>query len=124
MQILHGILYLECGLRFALSLSLTSQIPVQNFAKLDFCLWGLYYESHQHQNLHMQSTNDTLQNIGWHFCSISNSLSARWQKPVLTKFLHVIAYLTKLFFKRDFSEMVSRRDMVLTAFDGEVPEDP
>ena len=51
-------------LRFALSLSLTSQIPVQNFAKLDFCLWGLYYESHQHQNLHMQCTNDTLQIIG------------------------------------------------------------
>ena len=30
----------------------------------------------------------------------------------------------EVIFKRDFSEMVSRRDMVLTAFDGEVPEDP
>ena len=33
---------------------------------------------------------------------------------------HVIAYLTKLFLKRDFSEMESRRDLVLTAFDQEV----
>ena len=64
MQILHGILYLECGVRFALSVSLTGRKRGRNFEKFDFCLWRLYYESHQPQIVHMQATNDTLQIIG------------------------------------------------------------